>query len=379
MHASMEPFRESAERYFGEALPSRRGAEGLRFLALRIQEAAFAAHEDLDQRAFVEAAGSLLALILADHVGEAALVRRDERLRLKLGPRGWVDPFAAVEGALESDTPARTLQERVAQAEAEASDKGTVSRVLKGVEDGLEARGLEIGDRFETSYRLADGTELELHEVVAGSRSGSPADAALAVSRFLSMLDGHRNGRREVTSWKDVVERVVPRLVGQPFVTELQETEKGALLFAPVVADLSVAWVERCGNRSRFLTANDLAGFGVSNAVLHHAALANLARASAVSRYTVESGTHGPLVTFQSRDGLDAARLLLPALAEVLEPELGTDFLVAVPHRDTLLAARREDSETLLARVRDAHSAAPHRISAELLRLPLPALDLCAP
>jgi hypothetical protein len=71
----------------------------------------------------------------------------------------------------------------------------------------------------------------------------------------------------------------------------------------------------------------------------------------------------------ESRDGLDAARLLLPGLYQVLAPTLGSRFIVATPHRDTLLACP-VSPEPLVAELRARTDAAvrsaPHAISQRL-------------
>ena len=53
------------------------------------------------------------------------------------------------------------------------------------------------------------------------------------------------------------------------------------------------------------------------------AALRNLARASENARFIQHDTRYGPLISAQSRDGLDAARLLLPGLYELLARPLG--------------------------------------------------------
>jgi len=79
----------------------------------------------------------------------------------------------------------------------------------------------------------------------------------------------------------------------------------------------------------------------------------------------------GPLVVARTGDGLDAARLLLPTLPDVLRPELGDAVVAAIPHRDVLYACPRADApiEALAARAADASARAPHPITARLFDL----------
>jgi len=64
----------------------------------------------------------------------------------------------------------------------------------------------------------------------------------------------------------------------------------------------------------------------------------NLARASAGARLLRCDDDNGVLVVAKTGDGLDSSRILLPGLHDVLAPELGSPFAVAVPHRDALFA-----------------------------------------
>ena len=70
-------------------------------------------------------------------------------------------------------------------------------------------------------------------------------------------------------------------------------------------------------------------------------------------------------------DGLDSARLLLPTLTAVLRHDLGDAFLLAAPHRDTLLAAPDTDAgrALLLARAADLAARAPHAICDQPFRM----------
>jgi hypothetical protein len=98
-------------------------------------------------------------------------------------------------------------------------------------------------------------------------------------------------------------------------------------------------------------------------------ALDNLARASESARFLQHDTQQGPIVVAESRDGLDAARLLLPGLYGVLAPTLGRRFIVATPHRDTLLACPISPEPLvaeLRARTDAAVRSAPHAISQRL-------------
>jgi hypothetical protein len=128
---------------------------------------------------------------------------------------------------------------------------------------------------------------------------------------------------------------------------------------------IAVALVLPYTERARYLRADEPASWQRSADEVRARAVANLAARSAKANFTrVETAT-GPLVIARTGDGLDAARLLLPGLREVLAAALGSPCAVAVPHRDTLLACAAASTaiDALTVRAGDEAARAPHRIS----------------
>src|SRR5690606_6065867 len=74
----------------------------------------------------------------------------------------------------------------------------------------------------------------------------------------------------------------------------------------------------------------------------------------------------GETFVLASRDGLDAARILLPGLARTLAGMLGAVPYVAAPHRDLLLASA--DPEALAKEAEAAYRRAPHGGSPRVYR-----------
>ena len=369
---------DAAQRFAPGPFP--RGADGVRALAARLR-----AHADDDaagepeDRAFVEGAGALLGLLLVDHTGGGALVRRDGVARVRVGERGFVDPFAIMEGSLDADRPREALRAALALAEAEVRGEGPFSRVSAAVERCLaESRpALRVQARFEAWLALEDGTELDLRRLVDATRD-QPAPAVLAAARKLvAMIPGGPVAMDASESWATLRARVLPRLVpatfdagpGAPALCLAPLTTPGGLGAAP---DIAVAIVVPEGGRARYLRADDAVLRTCSADAVRAQALANLAARSGTARFTRVDTPAGPLIVARTGDGLDAARLLLPGLHAVLATELGSPCAVAVPHRDTLLACAASSPEAiaaLAARARDEAARAPHPISGAVLRL----------
>jgi hypothetical protein len=104
---------------------------------------------------------------------------------------------------------------------------------------------------------------------------------------------------------------------------------------------------------------------------LHEAAIENLtAKSQAIAAHAAqdEEGKM-ELILFQTMDGYDASRVLLPDLNEKLRKHLGSPFAAAIPNRDILLCFR--DDEATVAHLRPQierdFKQMPHQITDEIL------------
>ena len=337
--------------------------------ALREQRANARASED-DDRLLVELAGAYLALVLCRELG-GAHASRDGRHGLRLGARGFLDPFAAVEHAFGADDVRAALCSAVADAEAEARDSGPVARVVREIERQLRARpgspalswqfGAELGVELDGS-----STRLDASDVVRACRGEPDAVIVRAVSKLLAALPQ----LNQATSWQEARAQLLPRLCGPEFLRGLERgSQRHALVVQPIAGELSAAFVLRTDTRARYVHAGDLRNWQCDRETLHAAALANLAASSERARLLRAEGEEGAFVVARSGDGLDSSRLLLPGLQALVAAELGSPFVAAVPHRDALFACALASPRSVAAlreRAREEAGAAAHAISAEL-------------
>jgi uncharacterized protein YtpQ (UPF0354 family) len=339
------------------------GAEGVRWLARAIDR--FRAHPAPDDRAFVEGAGACLGLLLLDHVGGGALVRRGETTRLRLGRYGSVDLFGAIERVLDAGDSRSELAVRIREAEAEARGEGARSRVFSVFEAELEKShpGLSIVDSSDDGVWLEGGIEVDLRRVVSATADLDRAAVVVQVARVLALVP---SGAGASDAPGLPLEEIVPRLVARTFLDGF-EAQGTHLASRPLTESIRVAYVIVFRDRARYLRADEL----TRHPDLPQIALANLASRSRAARFDWIESANGPLVVGCTGDGHDAARLLLPSLHDVLAPEIGSPFLVAIPHRDCLLAAPDGDDgrRAIGDRAQAAFARAPHAISLELLRV----------
>ncbi len=348
-----------AARELGAEIPP--GPEALVALARAIDRfAARSGASAAEESAFLEGAGAFLAMVLVSRLGGSHVERAGVH-RIRLGVAGFFDPFGAIDEALDTEPARAALVDAVALAEREAEGRGPIARVALAFERSLgELRDdLAIVGRFDRTLRVGEA-EVDLSRAIAATAGESDAAVASAARKLVEMLPG---GAVTEISAEEARARVFPRLVGPRFDLPV--------LARSVADELRVAWVIAYEGRSRFVTERDLArwSWGVDDVAAH--AITNLAARSDRARLARVDTDEGPIVVARSGDGHDSARILLPALSETLAPEIGAPCLVAVPHRDALLASADTPAlaRSLAARAADDHARAPHAISARVYRL----------
>ena len=112
---------------------------------------------------------------------------------------------------------------------------------------------------------------------------------------------------------------------------------------------LTVVYVLRAGGFDVVVNGDHLLSWGVTTEDVQEAAMRNLAAWSANAAWTDEVSGERRLISSDTGEGLDAARILLPEVLERLAAELGAAgrVLIGVPERHLLVAGalRPDDAE----------------------------------
>jgi uncharacterized protein YtpQ (UPF0354 family) len=348
-----------------------RGVAGLGELSRLIRRARTRLQDDEESRRFLEGAGAYFAILLLDHWRDASHTSHAGSHRLRLGECGTFDPFAAVAHALDADDTQRTLLAELQAAESEAEGVSPTARVVAEVRRVLRERSeVRVLDHFDrTLWVEVHGSriELDLARIVEVTRGESESILRSAVGRLCASLTGE-TARSSELPWSVAQTLIYPRLVGPSFASAVP-VESVDLHLQRLGSEVWETLVLKTRERARYVRRVEVTDWSKDGAAPRAQALQNLARASERARFLQHDTPHGPLVIAESRDGLDAARLLLPGLHEMLSGALGSPFLVAIPHRDTLLAAPNGPPALvaeLKRRVQAAARSAPHAISAQL-------------
>jgi hypothetical protein len=344
-----------------------RGVSGLRALSGLIANAQHV--DDPNDQRFVEGAGAYLGLLLLDHLPAGSHVASAGVHRLRLSAHGFFDPFAAVAHALDAHDPPRALLAAVKSAEAEAAGSGPTARVVNELLAQLATQpDVRLVQHFDRKLWLdVDGMriELDLERIIGATRDETAEVLRHAVARLCASL--LHEATPPVVAWETARTLLFPRLVGPKFLEGLPVPSD--LHLSPLGPAVWETLVLRYKERARYVRRSEAEAWSKDGAAPKAQALQNLARSYERARFLQHATEHGPIVIADSRDGLDSARLLLPGLHDVLAPALGTPFIAAVPHRDTLLACPTQP-DALVAelerRVQAAVRAAPHAIARTL-------------
>jgi len=173
---------------------------------------------------------------------------------------------------------------------------------------------------------------------------------------------------------EEVSERVLPMILPE------EASRAQGTFTRPLVPGLVIAYAVDSDRTIAYISEARFAEWKISADELHELALNNLSRRSAEINAHAAQDEQGrvSLMLFQTMDGYDSSRLLLPSLYNRLREYLGGPFGAAIPNRDILLCFR-DDPQTI-DRLRPQVSAdfdrMPHQITDKLL---LVTLDGIAP
>jgi hypothetical protein len=166
-------------------------------------------------------------------------------------------------------------------------------------------------------------------------------------------------------SFEELEERIMPMVV--PEAADPHQLS----VSQPLVEGLSITYGIDNDRTIAHVTQKRLDKWKISIDDLHATALANLSQKSQAIQAHAAQDEDGKmeLLLFQTMDGYDAARVLLPDLNEKLRGHLGSPFAAAIPNRDILLCFRNDDPtvERLRPQIEKDFAQMPHQITGRIL------------
>ena len=229
---------------------------------------------------------------------------------------------------------------------------------LVKVARGEEPFSLKINGhtaQLENLYRLTSLKPDELQR-----------NAELWIVEMVRAAEGRPN---DAGDFDIIRSRVFPMII-VPGKGDTTGRERG-LVTQPLIEGLSIAYALDEGRTISYIPEAHFKEWDVPIDELHKAAIDNLvAKSEAISAHAAqdEDGRIN-LILFQTMDGYDASRILLPTLHERLREHLGSPFAAAIPNRDILLCFR-DDPETidrLKEQVEEDFRQMPHQVTDRLV------------
>jgi uncharacterized protein YtpQ (UPF0354 family) len=193
-----------------------------------------------------------------------------------------------------------------------------------------------------------------------------PSDSQRHVERWMVELIRAAEGMPDARGTFDELQsRILPMVVAD------DGNDKRNPLTQPLIEGLGVSYALDNDRTIAYLTPDRLQEWGVNVDDLHEIALQNLLQRSQTLAAQAAQDENGKiyLIVFQTMDGYDASRILLPNLHENLSEYLGSPFAAAIPNRDILLCFRNDEEtvEKLRPQVQSDFAQMPHQVCDRVL------------
>ena len=168
-------------------------------------------------------------------------------------------------------------------------------------------------------------------------------------------------------SFEELKDRILPMVLSQKDV----DNRHRQTMTQPLVSGLWVAYAIDSQRSICYVPKVQFESWGISTDELHETALDNLVSRSESMPAQAAQDEEGrtSLILFQTGDGYDASRVLLPTLHDRLREHLGSPFVAAIPNRDILLCFRNDDEtlSRLKEQIEEDFERMPHQVTDRLL------------
>ena len=194
-----------------------------------------------------------------------------------------------------------------------------------------------------------------------------PEDMREQIERWVVELLRATEGTPDRTgSFEDLKDRIFPMVLSD----EKADSAHRQTMTEPLVVGLRIAYALDSDRSIVYIPRAQFKAWGVSRDDLHEAAIQNLVCRSEAMNAQAAQDEDGRinLILFQTGDGYDASRILLPALHERLREHLDTPFAAAIPNRDILICFRNDEQTVgrVKGQVEEDFRRMPHQVTDKL-------------
>ena len=246
---------------------------------------------------------------------------------------------------------------------AELSREQFVDQVIKYVHEKFPL--VKISRGKEPFSMLVNG-HLASMENVYRMAVLQPDETRHHIERWVVELVRAAEGTPDRTgSFEELRDRILPMIIAE------RDRDRRTMVTEPLLEGLSVAYAIDSDRTIAYIPESQFKDWEIDRETLHETAIGNLVKRSESMSAHAAQDEEGKinLILFQTMDGYDASRVLLPNLHEKLREHLGSPFVAAIPNRDILLCFRDEAHtvERLREQIETDHKRMPHGVTERLL------------
>lgn len=222
--------------------------------------------------------------------------------------------------------------------------------------------------RAEQSFSLRVNGHVASLENVYRIAVLSPAEMKRHIERWMVELLRAAEGRPDQGgTFAELKPRILPMILSRP----QGDVQGPTMVTQSFLAGLMIAYAVDNDRTIAYIPQQHFESWKMSIDDLHETALNNLVtRSESMAAHAAqdENGSVN-LILFQTMDGYDASRILLPTLHNRLREYLGSPFAAAIPNRDILLCFRNDKSTVarLRSQIEQDFLHMPHQVTEKLL------------
>lgn len=240
-----------------------------------------------------------------------------------------------------------------------------VQQVLKVVKDRFPVAKVT---RAQQPFSLMINGQLASLENLYRSSVLQPQHASSLIEQWILEIIRTSEGTPDLTAgYDELADRIMPLVLSEGSMGPVG----AGMVFQPLIAGLMVAYAIDSQRSLMYVSRQAFERWGVSLEQVHDQAIENLvSRSQAIAAHAAQDQDGQiNLILFQTMDGYDASRILLPTLHERLREHLGSPFAAAIPNRDILLCFRNDSLtvERLREQISKDFQQMPHPVTDRLL------------
>jgi uncharacterized protein YtpQ (UPF0354 family) len=152
---------------------------------------------------------------------------------------------------------------------------------------------------------------------------------------------------RRTTNFASLRTRIYPMLKPVELLIAVREQNIPMLTYQLFLADLIITYVIEEQGKISYINEQHMEHWGTDMTTLHALALDNLRTRTAHVAYTTVGEGEQRLFIYNSQDGYDATRLLLPEVLDPWRTILPGHMVIGIPNRDFLVAFSDTNQHTL--------------------------------